>query len=56
MPSKYPILPPKDIIKALRKIGFEKCLKKVVMQSTKTLLFQSELLSFQCILKLRKGL
>lgn len=28
MPSKYPILPPKDIIKALRKIGFEKVSQK----------------------------
>lgn len=28
MPSKYPILSPKDIIKALRKIGFEKVSQK----------------------------
>ena len=28
MSSKYPILPPNKIIKAMRKLGFEKCSQK----------------------------
>ena len=28
MSSKYPILPPNKIIKAMRKLGFEKCYQK----------------------------
>lgn len=28
MPSKYPVLPPRDIIKALSKLGFEKISQK----------------------------
>lgn len=28
MSFKYPLLPPKDIIKAMKKLGFEKCSQK----------------------------
>jgi predicted RNA binding protein YcfA (HicA-like mRNA interferase family) len=28
MSSKYPVLPPNKIIKAMRKLGFEKCSQK----------------------------
>ena len=28
MSFKYPLLPPKDIIKAMKKVGFEKCSQK----------------------------
>ncbi len=28
MSSKYPVLPPSKIIKAMRKLGFEKCSQK----------------------------
>ena len=50
MSFKYPLLPPKDIIKAMKKLGFENAHKKAVMQNM-LIIIPEKFLLFQCIMK-----
>lgn len=50
MSFKYPLLPPKDIIKAMKKLGFEKCSQKG-SHANMLIIIPEKFLLFQCIMK-----
>ncbi len=56
MSSKYPVLPPNKIIKAMRKLGFEKNVPRKVAMLNILIIKMERYLLYQCMMKLQKEL